>query len=321
MKNIDVVLSSRIRFARNIKDYPFASKLDVTSANEIIDKVGNVLEDYVKTDFSDIAPMTAQCYVESHRVSPEFVSSMLPHALYEKQNIKVMVCEEDHIRLQVIKKGFCLDEAYSEACECDDVLLAKLRIAYDEELGFLTHCPTNLGSAMRASVMLFLPALSMTGELNSLVKQLPGLGLTIRGMYGEGSEAQGYIYQISNSLTMGDNEEAIIERLSGIVSQLIDFERRAREHIMNGNIKNEDAVARAYGTMVYARLLSSAEFIELYAKVRLGISAGIIDNIEYDDLDALFTEVMPAHICKGERMTDTERDVKRAKTVKEKLMK
>ena len=321
IKDIDVVLSSRIRFARNIKDYPFATKLDETSCREIIEKVEKVLSDFKKTDLTDIDPTEAQAYVESHTVSPEFAVSTLPHALLEKGDAKVMVCEEDHIRSQVIKRGFTLNEAFAEACEVDDKLLSNLRIAYDEELGFLTHCPTNLGSGMRASVMMFLPGLAMTGELKGIVSQLSKLGLTIRGIYGEGSEAWGYLYQISNAETMGAAEEATVSRLCDIVTQIIARERSARERIKAAGVRNYDPLCRALGILKYAHTLTSKEFIELYSKVRLGIAIGVIDEVGYETLDRLFVSVMPATLSQGQRLNESERDIKRAEVVKEKLSK
>ncbi|MBR4881806.1 MAG: ATP--guanido phosphotransferase [Clostridia bacterium] len=319
VKDIDVVLSSRIRFARNIKDYPFAANIDEQSCREIIEKVEAVLGDFHKTDFTDIDPVTAQTYVENHSVSPEFAVSPLPRTLLEKGDTKVMVCEEDHIRLQVIKKGFSLNEAFAEACGTDDIILSKLRIAYDNELGFLTHCPTNLGSGMRASVMMFLPGLGMTGELKGIVAQLSKLGYTIRGIYGEGSDTKGHIYQISNAETMGMTEEATVSRLCDIVTQIIGHERNARERIKAQGIRNRDAVCRALGILKYACTMTSKEFIELYSKVRLGVALEIIDETDYETLDALFTSVMPATISLGQKLTEAERDIKRAEIIKEKL--
>lgn len=319
IKDIDVVLSSRIRFARNIKDYPFACVLDPTSCKEIIEKVESVLPDFKKTDFTDMDPVSAQSYVEKHIVSPAFAVSSLPHALLEKGDTKVMVCEEDHIRLQVIKRGFTLNEAFTEACVTDDVILSKLRIAYDEELGFLTHCPTNLGSGMRASVMMFLPALAMTGELKGIVSQLSKLGLTIRGIYGEGSEAQGHLYQISNAETMGASEETTVSRLCDIVTQIIGYERSARERIKAAGVRTHDPLCRALGILKYACTMTSKEFIELYSKVRLGVALGVTDGTDYDTLDELFVSVMPATLNVGGKLTEAQRDKMRAEVIKDKL--
>lgn len=321
IKDTDVILSTRIRFARNIKDYPFAGKIDETSCREIIEKVEGVLPDFKKTVFTDIDPVLAQGHVERHAVSREFASATHPRVLLEKGDTKIMVCEEDHIRLQVIKHGFDLDTAFSEACETDDKLISELRIAYDEKFGFLTHCPTNLGSGMRASVMAFLPALAMTAELGGIVSQLSKLGLTVRGLYGEGSEAWGHLYQISNAESMGTTEEATVARLGDIIGQVIERERNARERIKAAGVKYTDPLCRAYGVLKYACTVSSREFIELYAKVRLGVALGVITETDYQRLDSLFISVMPATLCAGITMTEAERDIKRASVIKELLSK
>ena len=202
----DVVISSRIRFARNIADYPFINKCDETSAKEIIEKIRKTLgESFKEIDFSSIDEIDAVSYVESHGVSRDFIKLKLPHSLFvdPDKKIKIMACEEDHIRLQVIYDGFTLDSAYNDACKIDDLLSLNLNIAYDETLGYLTQCPTNIGCAMRASVMMFLPALTMAGKINGLANQLSKIGLTMRGLYGEGTAAQGSLYQISNQITLG----------------------------------------------------------------------------------------------------------------------
>ena len=167
--------------------------------------------------------------------------------------------------------------------------------------------------------MMFLPALTMSRELNSIVSQLSKLGLTIRGIYGEGSEAAGYLYQISNTETMGAAEESTVNKLTEIVTQIIGYERNARERIKKGGAANADPLTRALGTLLYASVMSSSEFISLYAKVRLGIAIGVIEDITYGELDSLFTEVMPATLTRGKSMTEAERDEMRAKVVKEKL--
>lgn len=321
MNELDVVISSRIRFARNIKDYPFTTALDTTSANEIIEKVEAVLDDFKKTDFIELSYNKARSYAETHIVSNQFVDMQLPHALFEKGDAHIMICEEDHIRLQVIKQGLCLDAAFEEACGIDDRLLSGLRIAYDNELGFLTHCPTNLGTGMRASVMLFLPGLTLSGELNSIVSQLSKLGLTIRGMYGEGSRAQGYIYQISNMETMGVDEASTVEKLKEIVGQIIEYERNARKVYKNGGNKNADPLTRAFGILMYSRVMSFSEFVELYAKVRFGVSIGVIEGIEYNELDELFNAVTPATLMAEQDMTEAERDSVRSTVIQKKLMK
>lgn len=293
----DVVISSRIRFARNIADYPFAGRLDAASASAVIDKVRSALEgggyNFTFVNFEDIAPTQAASYVEKHYVSPEFTASSLPHALLIDQDkgLAMMVGEEDHIRLQCVLPGLALEEAYKEAGAVDDTLCDRLNIAYDEKLGFLTHCPTNLGTAMRASVMLFLPALTMTGKMEQLAAYLAKVGLTLRGMYGEGSGADGSLYQISNRITIGLPEEDIIAKLSETIGQVITMERRMREDIKD---KVDDTVCRSYGVMRYSRSMSSREFLKLFSDVRLGIALGLINDLTYEKLGDILINVLPA---------------------------
>ena len=323
--DIDVVISSRIRFARNIADYPFMSKCDPTSANEIIEKIRGALgDDFVETDFLAIDEIKAGSFVESHSVSRDFVKSKLPHSLFcdRDNNVKIMTCEEDHIRLQVITSGFALDEAYREACKVDDFICKKLNIAYDDNLGYLTHCPTNLGCAMRASVMMFLPALTAENKVRSLISQLSKLGLAIRGIYGEGSDALGCLYQISNQESLGVSEESIVSKINGIISQITELERNVRNELYNRyQDKITDNTMRSMGVLKYAHMLESAEFMRCYSDVRMGIALNIIKDIDYDSIDTAFNEVMPYSLMNhySKTMNEHERDLARAKRIKELL--
>ncbi len=325
-KENDVVVSSRIRFARNIADYPFDSKLDETSANEIIEKVTSALgSDFEKLDFANISACESGALVEKHYISPDFAKKKLPHALLknEKDDVAVMVCEEDHIRLQCILPGLSLDKAFKNACIYDDILDQNLNIAFNEKLGYLTHCPTNLGLAMRASVMVFLPALTMTKSMENLSVQLSKLGFIIRGMYGEGSQPEGCLYQISNRITMGVTEEDTIKRLEEIVTQICEKERKAREIIKSDNFSViADKICRSYGVLKYARVVSSKEFLKLFADVRLGIALGLIKDITYEALGEIMIGVLPANLILrhgGKVISDFERDVLRADYIRESI--
>ncbi len=323
-KECDTVLSSRIRFARNLSEYPFGSRLSSEKANEIIDKVAPILEisGFEKIDFTKISATEARSYVEKHYVSHDFAQKKTPHALMlnEPCGYAVMLCEEDHLRMQCILPGLALDEAYNSLCKLDDLIDESFDIAYDEELGYLTHCPTNLGTGMRASVMMFLPALTMAGRINGLSNQLSKIGLTIRGLYGEGTASQGSIYQISNQITLGITEESSIKKLEDVIKQITDNEKSLRGLI--NEEKNPaliDRICRAEGTLKHAFILSSGEFIKLYADVRLGIDLGIIKGIDYKRLGELFIEVMPATLSLSEEntpKTEKERDILRAKRIK-----
>ena len=232
---VDTVISSRVRLARNVKGYPFPSCLDANAANEIIEKLSAPLESmgFRRINFSDISSVMATSYVERHYVSPEFATMETPHTLLlqETGGVAVMLCEEDHLRIQSILSGLSLDEAYKNASTIEKRLDADFDFAYNDTLGYLTHCPTNLGTGMRASVMMFLPALSRGGYIPSRAAQLAKLGLAMRGIFGEGSACAGCMYQISNQITLGVNESEILAKLNEAVRQISESELQARKNI------------------------------------------------------------------------------------------
>ena len=323
-KEHETVISSRIRFARNLCEYPFGDRLSAEKANEIIEKIAPVLENggFEKIDFTKLSKAEAISYVEKHYVSREFAEKSSPHALMlnEPCGYAVMLCEEDHIRMQCILSGLALNEAYDSLCRLDDLIDESFDIAYDEELGYLTHCPTNLGTGMRASVMMFLPALTMAGRISGLSNQLSKIGLTMRGLYGEGTASQGNIYQISNQITLGITEEDSIKKLEDVIKQISESELELRKQITEDkNPKLIDRICRAEGTLRHAFMLSSSEFISLYSDVRLGVSLGIIKDVDLTALGELFIEVMPATLALSEKDLKagrSERDILRAKRIK-----
>ena len=324
-KACDTVISSRVRLARNLNGYPFASRLDSAKAAEIIEKISAPLESsgFRKIDFSTLTPIEATAYVEKHYVSPEFAAKSTPHALMlqEASGIAVMICEEDHLRIQSILPGLSLEDAYQNALRAEKRLDEDFDFAYSDQLGYLTHCPTNLGTGMRASVMMFLPALTRGGYMDSLATQLAKIGLTMRGLFGEGSGAAGYMYQISNQITLGITEEETLKKLSEAVRQINESEQKARKAITGDALDRlTDRIKRAEGTLKYAYLLSSAEFIKLFADVRFGISLGIITDITYEQLGVLLVEAMPATLtmeAEAPPKTEAARDKLRAKKVQE----
>lgn len=325
----DTVLSSRIRFARNLSSYPFGTKLTNEKAREIISLVNEAMDNKgLKTVyFEDISHTEAESYVEKHFISREFASKRAPHALLINENsgTAIMICEEDHIRLQSILPGLALEEAFRIACEYDNLLDSSLDIAYDKDLGYLTHCPTNLGTGMRASVMMFLPALTMANRIGALASELSKIGLTMRGMYGEGSESRGYLYQISNQITLGITEEDTLKKLSDVISQINEQERKLRGSIKGENLERlRDKILRSEGILKYAHMLSSAEFTEHFSMVRLGISLGIVTDISYAVLGDLLISTLPAVLTltsDDKPKNDSERDRARAKLVKSTLEK
>lgn len=323
----DTVISSRVRLARNISGYPFASKLDAAGANEIIEKVSGTLESagFRKIGFGDISPVMATSYVERHYVSPEFATKDSPHALLlqEAAGLAVMVCEEDHLRIQSILPGLALDEAYKNASRVEKRLDEDFDFAYSEQLGYLTHCPTNLGTGMRASVMMFLPALSMGGYMDSLAAQLSKIGLTVRGIFGEGSGAAGSMYQISNQITLGITEEETLKKLEDAISQISESERKARNAISGENLERlTDRILRAEGILKYAWRMSSQEFMKLFSDVRFGIALGIVKDISYEQLGTLLVEAMPATLTLNSEntpKTESARDRLRAQKIQSTL--
>ena len=321
---METVISSRVRLARNICGYPFASRLDVDGANAIIEKVSAPLESsgFKKINFADLSPVMATSSVEKHYVSPEFASKEAPHALFlqETSGLAVMVCEEDHLRIQCILAGLSLEDAYRNALRAEKRLDEDFDFAYSEELGYLTHCPTNLGTGMRASVMMFLPALTRGGYMESLASQLSKIGLTVRGIFGEGSGSAGCMYQISNQVTLGISEEETLRKLSEAIRQINESELRARQSVTGDALDRlTDRIKRAEGTLRYAHMLSTAEFIKLFADVRLGIALGIVEGISYEQLGRLLVDAMPATLTLSvdtPPKTEAARDKLRAQTIR-----
>lgn len=329
-ESTDVVISSRVRLARNIEGYPFEPRLDANSSKELIEKLKGVYtekEGYKFTDFTSLSRQEKEVYAEKYLVSPEFAQKRTPHALFsnEDKSAYIMVCEEDHLRIQSVQPGFNIKTAYENAIEAEEIADAALPIAYSERLGYLTHCPTNLGTGMRASVMMFLPGLSKIGQIRPIAARLGQLGLTVRGMNGEGSTSDGMLYQISNQVTLGVSEEEIIEKLNNVIGQIIESERSVRE-----KLKNEDGEGlfdisrRALGIALYAGRMSYGELLELYSKLRLGVSLGSVTECDYLTLDKLRIEANRANlICRsGLPENDSQgRDRIRAELVRNSIMK
>ena len=322
----DTVLSSRIRFARNLEGYRFDRGLSPEDAAAIIARVGDALgEDYIRTDMSGLSPVKTQSLVEQHIISRDFAAKKTPHALFRNDNksLSVMALEEDHIRLQCILPGLALQDAYRFACECDDQLDSKLPLAFDDTLGYLTHCPTNLGTGMRASVMLFLPALHAAGMIPSLSHQLTKLGLTMRGLYGEGSAPSGCLYQISNQVTLGSSEEDILHKLEEAVQSIIEKERNLRRDTTGEAAERRaDRIHRAEGILRYATMISSEEFFSLYTDLKLGIALGLITSITDETLNTLLINILPATLvlnASAEPKNGAERDRQRAAFIKQAL--
>lgn len=322
----DIVVSTRIRLARNINEYPFPNKLNTKTRMEL----NNVIKEAIESDnkfglrfieMRTLARFEAASMAERHIISPEFASDLDGRALMlsADEDISLMLNEEDHIRLQVMKSGFALDEAYAVANELDDMLSDKFNFAFDERIGYLTQCPTNLGTGMRASVMLHLPALTLSGQIHKLINTISKLGLTFRGAFGEGTKAVGDMYQLSNQITLGISEEFAVKNLKAITLQLCAQERAAREEMLK-DISTDDRIFRAYGILKWARLLSTKELMENLSLVRLGSVTGKI-SIPIETVNELMVSMQPATINAraGQRLPEQERDSVRAAEVRNKL--
>lgn len=322
----EVVLSTRIRLARNLRDWPFPERLDSQTKKKIclLAKDALITEDDKELQYIDMNELTsyqAVSLAEKHLISPEFASDSVGRALIlsEDEDVSIMLCEEDHIRIQVIYPGLCLEEAYEKAQVFDKKIESAYDVAFDERLGYLTQCPTNLGTGMRASVMLHLPALSSNGAVSRLASTVAKLGLTLRGSYGEGSEPMGNLYQLSNQVTLGISDEAAIKNLQSITAQIVQQEMQAREILLKDN-RVIDKIHRAYGILRTAYVLSGSEFTSLISLVRLGAVGGLID-VPLEKLGRLLVEMQPATINTAESRacTSAERDVIRAQKVREAL--
>ncbi len=322
----EVVVSTRIRLARNLEEYPFPAKLNAAGKKQVNELVRDALlggcdEDLSYIEMESLTRAQAISLAERHLVSPEFASSVSGRALLlsEDESVSIMLCEEDHIRLQVMESGLALDSAYKRADSLDNAISSKLQLAFDERIGFLTQCPTNLGTAMRASVMLHLPGLGKSGQITRIASTVSKLGLTIRGAYGEGSSPNGDMYQLSNQVTLGISEETALNNLKSIAQQLVAQELAVREQMLQ-NMAWEDKIFRALGILRSARLLSADEFMQLASLVRLGAAQGLID-ISLEKLSELMVDMQPATINarEGKNLEPAQRDELRAKAVREAL--
>lgn len=329
-KDGGVVISTRVRLARNLEDYPFPARCPGELRRDIIAKVEDAVLNsnsvissrFSAVDVDNISTGEKVSLVERHLASPEFISSKGDKKLLllDDESVSIMINEEDHIRLQVMCEGFDLDRAYEQASRIDTLLDERLKFAFSDTLGYLTQCPTNLGTGMRASVMLHLPALSDAKAMRKIAENLSKLGMTIRGAYGEGSEPTADLYQLSNQITLGISEKTAIENLRNITKQLIARETEARR-AMAERIEVQDKIYRAEGILKSARLIEGSEALKLLSMVRFGVTAGLIKDIPLDTINRLIVEIQPAtlmHIT-NRRLAPNERDEVRATLIRNNL--
>ncbi|RKQ32372.1 protein arginine kinase [Oceanobacillus halophilus] len=328
----DIVLSSRIRLARNIANIPYpilAAEEKLADVQRFFQKeyANKSFDQYQAFEFipiHDLSSIEKRVLVEKHLISPHLTKHTKESAalISENEQVSIMVNEEDHLRIQLYLPGLQLRQTLDKAFEVDDWLEEKVDYAFDEIRGYLTTCPTNVGTGMRASVMMHLPALVMTRQINRMMPAINQLGLVVRGIYGEGSEALGNIFQISNQITLGKSEVDIVEDLESVVNQLIEHERNARNMIKEeSSTALEDRIYRSYGVLAYSRIIESKEASNCISNVRLGIDLGIIKNTSRNILNELLVLIQPGflqHYAK-KTLTPKERDVLRASLIRERL--
>ncbi len=320
-----LIVSSRIRLARNISDIPFPRLCTEAQADKIYHAARKVSDKLFENDFYKIKPMSAlerNSLIESHMISPMLVESRFGALILNKErNISIMLMEEDHIRAQCIESGLNLIKCDEELSAFDEELSKTVSVAYDYKLGYLTACPSNIGTGMRASVMIFLPALTISELMREVRRKVESAGLTIRGIYGEGSEAEGCMYQISNRISLGIDEETIIEAVTDSVKAVCAAEREQRSKLhAAGGIALEDKIFRALGTLERAKVLSNKELMSSLAYVKLGVNLKLFELDTAITLDELLVLAQPYSLM---RMTNckgiAERDIARANIVKRAL--
>lgn len=330
----DIVISTRIRIARNVSDSPFPLLATDAQAEDVLQRIRSAIESeqfqsqaHGRFEFlplREVSDVDRQALMEKYLISHSLIeqSKRSAVALRDDEEVSIMVNEEDHLRLQVLMPGLQLQEAWDLANEIDDLLEAKLNYAFHERYGFLTACPTNVGTGIRASVMLHLPALVVTQQINRVLSALHQVGLVVRGVYGEGTEAVGNLFQLSNQITLGQSEEEIVQSLDAVARKIIEHEMSARQFLQSESREViEDRIARSFGILAYARRLDSKETMQRLSDVRLGIDLGVIKGVSKNILKELMVMTQPGFLQKfhGAELAPGERDWRRATLVRERL--
>jgi protein arginine kinase len=323
----DIVISSRIRLARNLADFPFISKATDADRAEIekilharvdaLRESGKAPADSLYLKVSELAEVDRQFLVERQLISREHAESEGARAVVidPAERFSVMINEEDHLRIQVMQSGLALTEAWEHINRLDDLIEEQVTYAFNERLGYLTACPTNTGTGVRVSVMLHLPALAITRQIEKVFKSLHKINLAVRGLYGEGSQATGDFYQISNQVTLGQTEEDLAKKVADVVPVLIDYERQARDFLIRESQETlHDRVSRAFGILRTAQTISSEETMALLSSVRMGINLGLIGELAIPTVNKLLIHTQPAHLQKlsGVELDQSDRNIERA---------
>jgi len=327
----DIVLSTRVRLARNLQGHAFSGRIRDTEREQIFERVRRAcdrtpIKGGMTLDLSALAPLSRKVLLERHLISRELAGDgeESPHrgaglVVGSRDAVGVMINEEDHLRLQVLMSGLRLREAYQTIDRLDEELGAQLPFAYHQEFGYLTSCPTNVGTGLRASILIHLPGLVLTKEIGRILQGITQVGLTFRGLYGEGSEVVGNFFQISNQTTLNKSEDDLIEHLEKIVGQVIQYEAKARRVLVrDASLVIGDKIWRAYGLLRYARSLSFDEVMNLLSGVRLGVSMNLLSGLRVYTLNKVMIYAQNAHLeqAAGRALTEVERDAHRAAYVR-----
>jgi protein arginine kinase len=325
-----IVISSRVRLARNLRNRAFpgwAKKAERTSILELIrPRVEELpeMQDSFAEGLQDLSALEKQVLVERHLISREHAAKGVGSAVVmnRRQTLSIMINEEDHLRMQSIRSGLQLKQAFKLVDKIDSALENKLEFAYDQRLGYLTACPTNVGTGMRASAMLHLPGLVLSELINQVIQAVSKIGLAVRGLYGEGTEAMGNLFQISNQTTLGEKEDEIISRLSKVIETIIEKEHDARQVLLQKKSNTlSDQIGRAYGVLTYAHAMASKEALNLLSIIKLGVDLGTFPENRRLPIDELFIDTQPAHLQKSsqQKLNAEERDHLRAQIIRERL--
>jgi len=326
----DVVLSTRVRLARNLQNFPFPTRAKAEQLSQVLPSVvaaakkSPAFSEMVVLRSAEMTQQDKQFLVERHLISHDFAENSKVGALVigTDESVSIMVNEEDHLRLQVLCSGLQLGKAVKLADKVDDELDASLEYAFSEELGYLTSCPTNVGTGLRASVLMHFPALVLTKQIGKVLQGITQVGLAVRGFYGEGTEIIGNFFQVSNQTTLGLSENEAVMGLERVASQIMEYEAKAMEASMrDARVQIEDKVWRAFGALKYCKILTSRELVSLVSLVRFGVSLGLHGLCDIGTLNELLVLSQPAHMQKraGKDLAAAERNVLRAELVHERL--
>ncbi|TCS69142.1 protein arginine kinase [Effusibacillus lacus] len=326
----DIVISTRIRLARNLSKYPFPSLMTDSVAEGVIEDIRKALSSPEMQNVKkfelfrcrDLSDVERQVFVEKHLISPGLAEQVRhsAFAVSKDETVSIMINEEDHLRIQCIFPGFQVREAWKLANQIDDVLESKVDYAFHEQYGYMTSCPTNAGTGIRASVMMHLPGLVLTNQINRILSAISKVGLVVRGLYGEGSDATGNLFQVSNQITLGLSEEDILGNLQAVVNQILEHERSARNHLLKENREAlEDRIWRSYGILTNARKIESKEAMQRISDVKLGIDLGAIKGVPAGILRELMVMTRPAFLQRltGKELAPGERDWRRAAIIRD----